>query len=107
MSGFIYSKGGLSALAIEVLEGVFTSLGALAAFDVLRRWRWARIAGEILGSILVAGSAMALLFSEVVVGQRIAVFAPAALFTLYSLTVALFVSYESRAASGEGSSGKD
>jgi hypothetical protein len=94
MSGFIYFVGGLSALVVEILGCVFTLAGALVGFGLLRHWRWARIAVEILASVLFACSVIALLFSEVVVSQRVIVFVPAAIFALYSLMIALFVGYE-------------
>jgi len=98
MAGFIYRAYGLAALVVELLGCVFTLAAAIAGYGLLKRWGWPRFAIEVLAAILLACSLVALFFSEVVVSQRILVFVPASLFALYSLVVALFLSYERRRA---------
>jgi len=98
MSGFIYHVGGPGALAVEILGCVFTFAAAMAGCGLLRGWRWSRFALQVLGAVLLASSVIALFFSEVVIGQRLLFFVPAAVFALYSLIVALFVKYEPRPA---------
>ena len=44
MFSFVYLKGGIEALAFEILGCLFTLTSALAGFGLLRHWRWARIA---------------------------------------------------------------
>jgi hypothetical protein len=94
MSHFIYGVGGLGALAQELMDCVFTLAAIVAGYGLLRGWRWARLAIEVLGAVLLAESLIALLFSEVVIDQRILFFGAALLFAMYSLIVALFVKYE-------------
>ena len=98
MGGFIYHVGGPGALAVEILSCVFSLAAAVAGYGLLRGWRWARFAIEVLGAVLLASSVIALFFSEVVIGQRLLFFVPAAVFALYSLIVALFKTYEPRPA---------
>jgi len=90
--------GGPGALAVEILGCVFTIAAALAGYGLLRSWRWSRFAIEVLGAVLLATSVIALFFSEVVIGQRLLLFVPAAVFALYSLIVTLFMKYEPRPA---------
>ena len=90
MFSFVYLKGGIEALAFEILGCLFTLTSALAGFGLLRHWRWARIAIEVLGSVLLTYSAIMFLFVEVD-----AFFGLAAGFSLYSVLIALFARYES------------
>ncbi len=89
MLDFIYLAGGLRLIAIQILVCVFTLVGALAGFGLLRYWRWARIAVEILGTILFTCPVIVFLFEDF-----ITVYAVAAGIALYSVVVALFVRYE-------------
>ena len=74
---------------LDILQCAFAFVGALAGFGLLRRWRWARIAVEILGSIVLALSLFVLLDGEVIL-----FYVFTASLALYSLLVALFVKYE-------------
>ena len=90
MAGFIHRRGGLEALACEILGCVFTLIGAVAGFGLVRHWRWARVAIEVLGSVLLTYSVIVLLFVEVNF-----VFGMAASWSLFSVLVTLFVPYDS------------
>jgi hypothetical protein len=78
---------GMFAL-IDILQCAFAFVCALAGFGLLRNWRWARIAVEILGSIVLALSLFVLLQGVIVF------YVFTASLAFYSLLVALFVSYE-------------
>ena len=95
-AGF-YRVGRFGALVNELPSCVFTLAAIVAGYGLLRRWRWARVAIEVLGAILLVMSVIAL-FSPVTIGQRIVFLGPVALFAMYSLIVALFVKYEGRPA---------
>jgi hypothetical protein len=97
MASFIYSIAGLGALLVEILQCVFLLAAVVTGVGLLRQARWSRVATEVLGSILFAVSAIALIFSEVATSQRVSIFVPALLFALYSLAVTLFVRYEPEA----------
>jgi hypothetical protein len=73
---------------IDILQCAFAFVCALAGFGLLRHWRWARIAVEILGSIVLALSLFVLLQGVIVF------YVFTASFALYSLLVALFFRYK-------------
>jgi hypothetical protein len=79
---------GMMAL-IDILQCSFAFICALAGFGLLRHWRWARIAVEILGSIVLSLSLFVLLGGEV-----IGFYVFTASLAFYSLLVAIFVKYE-------------
>jgi hypothetical protein len=79
------------ALLPEILAAVFTFVSALAGFGILRRWEWARIAIEILASILFTCSIILFLSLD-----YIPAYGAMAAFAFYSLIIALFVRYEPR-----------
>jgi hypothetical protein len=73
---------------IDILQCAFAFVCALAGFGLLRHWRWARIAVEILGSIVLALSLFVLLQGVIIF------YVFTASFALYSLLVALFFRYK-------------
>jgi hypothetical protein len=85
----VFTPNGFLNSLPDTLEVVFTFFSALAGFGLLRRWHWARIAIEILASILFTCSII--LFLGV---DDIPIYGLAAGFSFWSLLIALFVRYE-------------
>jgi hypothetical protein len=91
----VYDEGGLQWLAEDVLMALLTLTAAVAGYGLFRRWRWARIATEVVGSIVLVYSFTAFLFADRPTDWRMVAFV-LSLFSLYSLIICLFVKYESQ-----------
>jgi|SRR5579859_4640583 len=95
MGRFIYSVAGSSGLAWEIGEGVVALAVAGAGYGLVRGCVWARVAVELLASVLLGTCGVVLLFSDMALSA--ASLAPV-IFALYSLVVVLFFRYEPRRA---------
>jgi hypothetical protein len=85
----IFIPGGFSALFPIVFGMLFTFFSALAGLGLLKCWRWARIATEVLGGILLTFSII-LNFD----GEVISFYVLLACFACYSLVVTLYFKYD-------------
>jgi hypothetical protein len=95
MGDFIYSVAGSSGLAWEIGECVVAVAVAAAGHGLVRGWPWARVAVELLASVLLGICGLILVFGDIALSP--ASLAPV-IFALYSLTVVLFFRYEPRRA---------
>ena len=91
MGRFIYAVAGPSGLAWEIGEGVVALAVAVSGYGLARGWVWARLAVELLATVLLGTCGVILLFSDMALS--VASVAPV-IFALYSLVVVLFFRFE-------------
>jgi hypothetical protein len=93
MGPLIYSVAASGGVAWEIGECVFSLAATVAGYGLVRGWAWARVAVELLASVLLGTCGVILLWGDMA-------FSPVSLapviFALYSLVVLLFFRHEPR-----------
>lgn len=95
MGHFIYSVAGSGGLAWEIGECVFAAAVTVAGYGLVRGRFWARLAVELLASVLLGTCGIILLFGDIVLSP---ISLAPVVFALYSLAVVLSFKYEPRRA---------